>query len=391
MAFNLKADPSRLVGYKVVIYPTDEQKEEIAHIINIYRAVCNLTLEFQNEAQKDNKYISYYTMSKRFSTLLKEKEYSWIDIGLSTVRQAILDIDRGYKKFFNHQSNHPKFKSRKRDKKSFNTRCERCHIKGEYIQISGLKSGKGLVYAAKHNIPQGKRLYVTGVEFDGYRYWFYCKVEMPRIDMSNIPQSDPIGIDVGIRKMITTSNGDIYNLPDTRKLEKRRNRQQKRLSRYQHSLMKESIRTRTKYEDMPRSKSMLKLMYQYRKTCNKITNKRNTVIHTATKRIVDLNPSSIVIEDIKVGDILKEGKWMNKFIPQLIFNKIHTQIKYKADNRGIPVIIADRNYPSSKICSSCGYIYHSFASQKTFICPCCGLRIDRDINAALNLKKLAYH
>ena len=261
---------------------------------------------------------------------------------------------------------------------------------GKYIRISGLKSGDGWVYASNHNIPEGKRLYVTGIEFDDYRYWFFCKVEMPMIDMSDIPKSDPIGIDVGIRKMITTSDGEIYQLPDTYKLEKRKRRQQKRLSRYQNALMKEAIHTRTKYEDLPRSKSMQKLMKQFRKTCNRITNKRDTAIHTATKRIVDKNPEAIIIENIKVGNILAKGKWMNKFIPQLIFNKIHTQIKYKAANRGIPVIIADREYPSSKTCSSCGYVYKSFASQETFICPCCGLRIDRDINAAINLRNLAY-
>ena len=390
MAFSLLANPERLVGYKVVIYPTEEQKKEIAHIIDIYRAVCNLVIEFQNESEKENKYISYYSMSKKFSDLLKTKEYSWIDIGLSLTRQAILDIDRGYKRFFNHTANHPKFKSRRTDKKSFGTRCERCHIKGQYIQISGIKSGKGLVYAANHNIPEGKRLYVTGVEFDDYRYWFYCKVEMPIIDMSNIPKHDAIGIDVGIRKMITTSDGEIYNLPDTRKLEKRKRRQQRRLSRYQASIIKQAQSTRTKYEDVPKSKSMQKLMKQFRKTCNKITNKRDTTIHTATKRIVDKNPEVIVIEDIKVRHILSEGKWMNKFIPQLVFNKIHTQIKYKAANRGIPVIIADSQYPSTKTCSNCGYIYKTFASQETFICPMCGLRIDRDLNAALNLKSLAY-
>lgn len=390
MAFKTIADPERLVGYKVVMYPTDEQKEEINHIINVYRGVCNLTIQFQNEAQENNEYISYYKMANKFSQLKKEKEYSWIDIPLSTVRQALLDIDRGYKRFFNHQCNHPRFKSKKKDKKSFGVRCDRCRIMGKYIRISGLKSGDGWVYASNHNIPEGKRLYVTGVEFDDYRYWFFCKVEMPMIDMSDIPKSDPIGIDVGIRKMITTSDGEIYQLPDTYKLEKRRKRQQKRLSRYQNALMKEAIHTRTKYEDLPRSKSMQKLMKQFRKTCNKITNKRDTAIHTATKRIVDKNPEAIVIENIKVGNILAKGKWMNKFIPQLIFNKIHTQIKYKAANRGIPVIIADREYPSSKTCSGCGYVYKSFASQETFICPCCGLRIDRDINAAINLRNLAY-
>ncbi len=110
-------------------------------------------------------------------------------------------------------------------------------------------------------------------------------------------------------------------------------------------------------------------------------------IHTATKRIVDSNPTAIVIENISVRKQMKD-KYMRKYSPYMCFYEIHRQLKYKAADRNIPVIIAEKDYPSSQICSNCGckgYIKH-----RVFKCSHCGYKEDRDLNASYNLRNLYY-
>lgn len=133
---------------------------------------------------------------------------------------------------------------------------------------------------------------------------------------------------------------------------------------------------------------MQKRLYDQFKTYSKIHNKKYNDIHNATKDIVKRYPSAIVIEDIRVSDQLKNS-WSRKFAPNMLYYEIHRQLIYKASDRGIPIIKADRSFASSQICSKCGFM-HKIYGNKIFVCPKCGLRIDRDLNAAYNLENLAY-
>ena len=379
------ANSERLRGIKVKLYPSKEQREKLAIYFDLYRKVYNMAINIQEEDQ--SRYIKYYEMCKIFSELVKKEEYEWLaQLPISLIRQALVDNDTAYKMFFKKICRHPKFKSKKKSKKFFCTRSERTHAYENSIFITGV----GEVYAKAHTIPTQTRLYNTSIHFDGYNYWFSCQVEKEKVDMSNIEKSDPIGVDVGLRNLITTSDGETFHFPKSvKKFEKRKKRQQRRLDKDYRKYLAESIRTTTKYEDIPKSKNHYKKLYALRKTFDKIRNIRSNTIHNATKRIVDKNPAAIVVEDIRVREITKQ-KWMKKYASEMPFFEIRRQLEYKAADRDIPFIVADAHYPSSKLCSKCGYLYSSFNTQETYICPICGNRMDRDINAALNLKKLAY-
>lgn len=374
-------------GYRIKIYPTDSQKLDIDRNIQLARAVYNMALDIQILEYENNNYsgyLSYFDLEKRFSDLRNNNpEYSWLkEISIGVIRRTLNNLDTAFKKFFSKQTRFPKFKSKKKSKKSFSTRAERCHAYGNYIQISGLK--EGLVYAANHQIPENTKLYNTTVTFDGYDYWFSCSIESSKIDIDT-PKSNPIGIDVGIVNMITTSNGDFYKYDDDSKLFKRLKRQQRRLDKDYRKYLSLSQRTTTKYEDIPKSKNHSKRLLLQHKTYSKIKNKIHTAIHTATKQIVEQNPSSIVIETLSSNEHLQRN-YLRPYKSKILYYEIHRQIIYKAHDRGIPVIKADRNYPSSKLCSRCGnrgYFYH-----RNFKCPICGYIEDRDLNAAYNLRKL---
>lgn len=378
----------RLRGIVTEIYPSDEQKKLIHRTIDIYRAVYNLAIDIHKKNyQETKKSTSYYSMAKIFADMRNDNpEYSWLQvIPLGTIRQALLDVQRAFKTFFEGQNQYPKYKSRKRSKKFFVTRSERNTAYDQYINISGI----GMVYAKNHTIPQRTRLYHTQVTFDGYgRYYFSCQIEKEIEIMDKEKQSQVIGIDVGVRNMITTSDGEYYHFSDTLKYEKRLKRQKRRLSKHYNKYMEISNRTRTKYDDIPKSKNMQKLLQAQYKTISKIRNKRKNDINTATKRIVDKNPESIVIEDIRVTRILRDQPWMKKYTTAMCFYEIRRQLEYKASDRGINVIIADEHYPSSQICSNCGNIHKVY--KDIYKCPSCGIKLDRDLNAAYNLRNLAY-
>lgn len=388
-----------LIGFKVKIYPNQDQKDQINKQINLARAVYNIGLDMQNKAYDNGEgYIKLYDMMARFAKMRNEDpDYAWLkDMSVGTMRIVLKNLDNAFSNFFgsckeeNPQMDfgYPKFKSKKRSKKSFPVRPERTHAYGNKILISGIKDQ--LVLAKDHHIPEKCRLYDTYITFDGYDYWFsgsYIDHDRTHIDMSDREQTDAIGIDVGVVNMITTSNGDFYKLPDTSKEEKRLKRQQRHLDKDYRKYLGISMSTKTKYYDVPKSKNHQKRLAAQHKTMAKIYNKRRTAIHTATKQIVEQYPSAIVIENISVKEQLQTQPWMRKYAPQMMFNTIHNQIKYKAANRGIPVIIAEPNFASTLTCSNCGA--RGYTRHRKFTCSKCGFTADRDLNAAYNLRNLA--
>lgn len=382
----------RLRGHKVKLYPNENQKTELERNMEVARAVYNIGLYKQklNELE-GNPVISKNDMEKIFRDMRNNNhEYSWLnEVSFDIIKKALGDLDVAFYKYNKGLANYPKFKTKKEATKSFAVRSERTHVKESCISLSGLSKDNKLIDAKNHNIPNQK-LYNTRVSYDGYNYWFTACTEREIKDMSDIPKSDPIGVDVGIRNMIVTSDGDFYSYSDTTKLEKKLKRQQRKLSKDYNKYLAEAVRTKTKYEDVSKSKNHYKRLRKMHKTQSKITNKRKNDMNVATKEIVNKNPSVIVIEDISVKDILRKEPWMKKYTPQMAFHEIHRQIQYKAEDRNIPVIKADRNFASTKICSNCGFIHNTIGSNKTFKCPSCGFVIDRDLNAAINLKSLAH-
>ena len=110
-------------------------------------------------------------------------------------------------------------------------------------------------------------------------------------------------------------------------------------------------------------------------------------INCATKSIVERYPSDIVIESISSQDQIKNHKWISKYAPHMLYYEIHRQLIYKSEDRVINIIKADKEFPSSQICSNCGDI-HKVYGNNIYKCPKCGFRTDRDLNAAYNLRNL---
>lgn len=170
-------------------------------------------------------------------------------------------------------------------------------------------------------------------------------------------------------------------------LEKRLKRAQRKLSRkILNNIESYDEDRRPKYiRSLESCKNIQKQIHIFQNLYKKLTNIRNNYIHQITTEIVKTKPSKIVLEDLNVSGMMK-NKYRAKSVADAKWYEFRRQILYKAELYGIEVVLANRFYPSSKTCSCCGnYKKDLKLKDRTYICNECGLTVDRDINAAINL------
>ena len=352
------------------------------------RFAYNWALEQQDKNHKEGgKFLSDCDLRKQF-TQYKQTNPWLYNISNAVTAQAINDACLAYQRFFKKQSNFPKFKSRKRSKSSFyqngwKIKFTSTQVKIEKIADSTRKNKQKLNWVKLseiNRIPEANSYLNPRVTFDGLHWYISVGVEHPD-DSVRVPTNDGIGIDLGIKELAVCSDGHTYkNINKTdrvRKLEKAKRRQQRQISR--KYIMNKNGDKYVKTKNI--EKAELKLL----KKTHKITNIRNDYIHKVTTDIVKREPSFIALEDLNVSGMMK-NKHIAKSVQQQNFYKLREILTYKAEQAGIKLVIADRFYPSSKLCSNCGAIKHNLKlTERTYLCNNCGLEVDRDLNASLNL------
>ena len=398
-------------GHRYRIYPTEEQKVLINKFIHLYRYIYNWGINKEKEHYQDklagesNKgFYTFYDLCKLFKEHRDAQGNEWLkEIPNTTARLALRDVVNSYTQFFNKKNRHPKFKSRKTAPKMFKTRNDRFYIDGNKVRFEGLariSRGPGsIVDTVDLHFDTGyKRLddvkYIQpSISIDNLgNYWVSFNIEKPIVEL-DAPKTEPIGIDLGVRKTITLSTGESFTRPNDKikRLEKRLAHAQRHYTRDVNRRLKEAKHTKTKYEDIPVSKRSEKRAQKVRKLYAKITHIKENFYHNTIKQIILRNPKSIVIETLDSMRILKQakGRQLRNLLFHADFYTLHKIIEDKCDKYGINLIKADIKYPSTQICSNCGNRYHVGKSE-VYHCPNCGFEIDRDINAAINLRKLAY-
>ena len=234
--------------------------------------------------------------------------------------------------------------------------------------------------AEKDRIPTDAKYLNPRITFDGLNWWISVGVECPNIIEEN--SNEGIGVDLGIKNLAICSDGNTYkNINKTqkiKKLEKRKRRLQRSISRKYEKNKKEVSYCKTR-NIIKGEKELLKLNHR-------LTNIRQDYLHKTTSEIIKREPNFIVLEDLNVSGMMK-NRHLSKAIQQQKLYEFRHQIEYKSKWNGIKVIIADRFFPSSKLCSCCGNIKKDLKlSDRIYKCEC-GNVIDRDYQAALNLKR----
>ena len=367
-------------GYKIQIFPNKEQQELIFKSFGCARFAYNWALDKQiKNYENGGKFILDGKLRKEFTQLKKQEEFKWLkEVNNNVTKQAIKDLCKAYKNFFNGQAKFPKFKTKKKSKLSYYNDTQKIKFENGKIRLESI----GWMNMAENRVPENCKYQNPRISFDGIKFWLSISCVIEEV-VNELPKTEPIGIDMGIKTLIVCSDGTSYNRVNIKKESKKLKRLQKRASRHYNKMMK------TKSSD--KSKNLLKLEILIKKRYQRINNIRINNIHQATSKIIGKNPSAIVVEDLNVKGMMK-NKHLSEKVMDCSFYEIYRQLKYKSERKGISFVVADRWYPSSKTCSHCGYIKPKLSlSERIFKCECCGQAIDRDFNASLNLKNLAYN
>ena len=375
-----------LKSFKTEINPTEEQKARIRRTIGTCRYVYNFYLG-HNKALHDNG--EKFMTGKDFSLWLNNKyipdnpDKTWIrEVYSKAVKKSIEDGCTAFTRFFKHQSDFPKFKKKgKSDVKMYfvknnpkDCRCERHRVNIPSLGWVRIKE-KGYIPTTK----EGYIIKSGHVSMKAGRYYVSALIEIPdnkTADLSN----EGIGIDLGLKDFAIVSNGKTYkNINKSarlKKLEKRLVREQRCLSRKYENLKKGESTQRANIQ-----KQKLKVQ----KLHHKIDNIRTDYINKTIAEIVKTKPSYITIEDLNVSGMMK-NKHLSRAVASQKFYEFRIKLKAKSRENGIELRVADRWYPSSKICHCCGMIKKDLKlSDRIFRCHC-GYVEDRDFNAALNLR-----
>lgn len=376
---------------RVMLLPNNKQETKLFQYANTARFAYNWVLGREQENYKaGGKFISDGNLRKEFTQLKKTDEYLWLnEISNNVTKQAIKDACNAYKRFFKGVAKFPKFKSRKHSTPSFYQDNVKIQFTDTHVKIEGLSSSKkknkqklNWVRLAEHgHIPTNYKYTNPRIKYDGINWYITVGIEYENI--VNIPSNEGIGIDLGIKDLAICSDNNKYqNINKTKgikKLEKRKRRLQRSISRRYEKNKKGGSYCKTS-NIIKREKELLKLNHR-------LTNIRHNYLHQTTSEIIKREPSFICIEDLNVSGMMK-NRHLSKAVQQQCFCEFRRQIEYKAVWNNIKVVVADRFYPSSKLCSCCGNVKKDLKlSDRVYKCECCGNVIDRDCQAALNLKR----
>lgn len=391
-------------SYKFKLYPTLAQKEFLDRNIELSRFVFNWALAKQEEHYTDhnsgkvkNKFYSVFDLDHLFAEFRNKPGNEWLKhLPLTGGRYAIRRVCNGIVMHSKHIKFHfPKFKSKKNTLiGSYQVRNDRFYIRNGKVRIEGLPNGEFIEARCPLEIggynAKAIKIYQVVINKDSTGiFWLNLTIQKPKVQQSIIfdkTKDNVIGIDLNVKDRFVCSNGYKSGSPKISHYQKLR-------SKYQSSLAGD-IKRRQEWEktnpDIPyvQSKRELKRAKRYRKMRKKIANVVNTFIHTHCKRIIDMMPTMVVMEHMDNLPILKEHR-VAQYTQDAAFAKCTTIMKDKCNKHSIPFMLAPDKFPSSQLCSNCGARY-KIGSSRIYKCSCCGLVIDRDINAALNLRNLAF-
>ena len=382
-----------LRSYKTEIFPTPEQKQIIHRTIGVCRFVYNFYLAHNKEIyEKEERFVSGYDFSKWLNNeyLPQNPEFFWVqEVSSKSVKQSIMNAQRAFRNFFEHRNGFPSWKKKKNsDVKMYFVRngikqpifCERHRIRIPTLDWVKLKE-KGYIpiNSETHVIKSGT------VSMKAGRYYISVLVEESEPEKP-VRNNFGIGIDLGVKEFAVCSNGkfftNINKSAHVRKLEKSLKRQQRKLSRKYESLKKLPNNQKGETTRQNIQKQTLKVQrLHHRLDCI-----RTDYISKVISELVKTKPVWITLENLNIKGMMK-NRHLSKAIAQQKFFDFRTKITSKCKEYGIALRLAERFYPSSKLCHQCGCIKSDLKlSDRIYICSECGYTADRDFNASLNLR-----
>ncbi len=380
------------------INPTDEQKSKIHQTIGVSRFIYNFYIAHNKEIyDREGKFVSGMDFSKWLNNeyIPNNKDMKWIkEVSSKATKQAIMNGDKSFRDFFKKAKGFPRFKKKKnQDVKAYFPKNNKTDwtIERHRVKIPTL----GWIRLKEFGyIPVNSIVKSGTVSQKADRYYVSILVEETAIKISNgntgieifNHNNEGVGIDLGIKEFVICSNGNkfknINKISTVKKVEKKLKREQRKLSRKYESL---KIRNKKEKGGNVTSQNIQKQVVKVQKLHQRLTNIRTDYINKIVSSIIKQKPSYITIEDLNVKGMMK-NKHLSKAIASQKFFEFKTKLMSKCKQNDVELRIVDRFYPSSKTCSQCGEIKKDLKlSDRVYKCSC-GLVIDRDLNASINLR-----
>ncbi|MFI1919762.1 RNA-guided endonuclease InsQ/TnpB family protein [Nocardia sp. NPDC020380] len=355
-------------AFKYRFYPTDEQEAELRRTFGCVRTVYNLALEARTEAWREDGGRINYDQTSALLTLWKQTEELAFLAEVSSVplQQALRHLNTAFIAFWNQRSGYPRFKSRKKTHAAAEYTRSGFRWRGGELTLARMTEPLEVVWS--RSLPEGAEPSTVTVSCDSAGRWFISILcEDPRVQA--LPATDAeVGIDAGLNFLLTLSTGEKISNP------RHERRDRARLVRQQRALSRKT----------PGSRNWVKQRRKVARVHARTADRRRHDLHELTTRLVREN-QTLVIENLAVSNMIRNRK-VARAISDAGWRTFRNMLEYKASWYGRNLIVVDRWFPSSKLCSACGALAESMPlSVRVWTCAHCGVSHDRDINAAKNI------
>ena len=353
--------------FKTRLYPNNKQLSFLNACANNSRAAYNKSLEIWNEQYEAGERPSGYSVKAELNAWKRTDEGSFLlQTPKSICDSATQDLERGFKQFFRGNGGHPRFHKKGHCRHSFRIDGGRVEVCGNRISLPNVKENKQPKRIL--SLKMGETFRYEGICTKIYNMTISQKAGMWFVSVCcEIPDSSKnqagiVGIDMGMKELATLSDGQVVENPRVYK------RRERRMNHLQREL------ARKKKGSKNREKARARLAkFQHKTACM-----RGDYIHKATSEIAG-RYGTVVVEDLNISGMVKNHN-LAKSIHDASMSEFVRQLSYKAN-----VVKIDRWFPSSQLCSCCGHRKKMPLSVRTYECPECGLVLDRDLNAAINI------